>query len=418
MLSRIGLKRGLSSSLKVFSPSKTNFLSAQKAFSPIEVDSRLNFNITTSREPSSKSLSAIDLALTTNTPINTWTKDQIREIYNTPLMELVHQSQVQHRKYHDPREVQLCTLLSIKTGGCTEDCKYCAQSSRYDTGLKAEKMIKVDEVMEKARQAKENGSTRFCMGAAWRDMTGRKSGLKRIGEMVSRINNELGMETCVTLGMVDEKQAAALADAGLTAYNHNIDTSREHYPNVISTRTYDERLETIKNVQRAGIKACTGGILGLGETVEDHVGFLYTLATMENHPESLPINRLVAIKGTPMEKELSDLPSNSERKLKFENILKTIATARLIMPESIIRLAAGRYTMKEHEQFLCFMAGCNAIFTGERMLTTMCNGWDEDIEMLRKWGLKPMKSFRKEKLPFKSDISDENPRPEATSAVI
>lgn len=418
MLSRICFKRGLFSSLKTYSPSKTNILSAQKAFSPIEVDPRLNFNITTSREQGSKNLSAIDLALATKIPINTWTKDQIREIYNTPLMELVHQSQVQHRKYHDPQEVQLCTLLSIKTGGCTEDCKYCAQSSRYDTGLKAEKMIKIDEVMEKARQAKENGSTRFCMGAAWRDMTGRKSGLKRIGEMVSRINNELGMETCVTLGMVDEKQAAALADAGLTAYNHNIDTSREHYPKVISTRTYDERLETIKNVQRAGIKACTGGILGLGETVEDHVGFLYTLATMENHPESLPINRLVAIKGTPMEKELSSLPSNSERKLKFENILKTIATARLIMPESIIRLAAGRYTMKEHEQFLCFMAGCNAIFTGERMLTTMCNGWDEDIEMLRKWGLKPMKSFRKEKHPFKNDISDETPRPEATSVVI
>lgn len=403
-------------SLKVSSPAKSNILSAQKAFSPIEVDPRLNFNITTSNEQTTNHLKAIDLALTTKTPINTWTKDQIREIYNTPLMELVHQSQIQHRKHHNPQEVQLCTLLSIKTGGCTEDCKYCAQSSRYDTGLKAEKMIKMDEVMEKARQAKANGSTRFCMGAAWRDMTGRKSGLKRIGEMVSRINNELGMETCVTLGMVDENQAADLAKAGLTAYNHNIDTSREHYPKVISTRTYDERLNTIKNVQRAGIKACTGGILGLGETEEDHIGFLYTLATMENHPESLPINRLVAIKGTPMEKELSELPKNSERKLKFENILKTIATARLIMPESIIRLAAGRYTMKEHEQFLCFMAGCNAIFTGERMLTTMCNGWDEDIEMLRKWGLRPMKSFRKEKLPTKKDISEDAPRPEATLA--
>lgn len=252
--------------------------------------------------------------------------------------------------------------------------------------------------MEKARIAKMNGSTRFCMGAAWRDMAGRKSGLKKIGEMVKRINDDLEMETCVTLGMVDEKQAEELARSGLTAYNHNIDTSREHYPSVISTRTFDDRLQTIKNVQKAGIKACTGGILGLGETPDDHISFLHTLATMEYHPESLPINRLVPIKGTPMEKEISELPGDSIRKLKFELILKTIATARLIMPHSIIRLAAGRYTMKEHEQFLCFMSGCNAIFTGEKMLTTMCNGWDEDIEMLKKWGLRPMKSFRKEKL--------------------
>jgi biotin synthase len=189
----------------------------------------------------------------------------------------------------------------------------------------------------------------------------------------------------------------------------DIDTSREHYPSVISTRTFDDRLETIKNVQDAGISACTGGILGLGETPDDHVSFLYTLATMEKHPESLPINRLVPIKGTPMESELSELPKDSSRKLKFEHILKTIATARLIMPESIIRLAAGRYTMKEHEQFLCFMSGCNAIFTGEKMLTTMCNGWDEDITMLNKWGLRPMKSFRKSKLQPSEVSKTESP---------
>lgn len=338
-------------------------------------------------------LNAIDLAIQSK-PHNTWTKDQIREIYNTPLQELMFQAQLQHRKFHNPSEVQLCTLLSIKTGGCTEDCKYCAQSSRYDTGTEAEKLIKLEEVKKAAIKAKENGSTRFCMGAAWRDMNGRKSGLKKISEMVKWINDELKMETCVTLGMVDENQANMLKDAGLTAYNHNIDTSREHYPNVISTRTYDDRLKTIKNVQKAGLKACTGGILGLGETAEDHIGFLYTLATMDKHPESLPINRLVPIKGTPMEAELSKLPADLTRKLKFDAILRTIATARLIMPESIIRLAAGRYTMKEHEQFLCFLGGCNAIFTGEKMLTTMCNGWDEDIAMLKKWGLKPMKSFR------------------------
>lgn len=336
---------------------------------------------------------AIDLAVNSK-PRNSWTREQISEIYHTPLQELMFQAQIQHRNYHNPAEVQLCTLLNIKSGGCTEDCKYCSQSSRYDTGMKAEKLIQLDEVKEAAIKAKENGSTRFCMGAAWRDMSGRKSGLKKIVNMVEWINKELKMETCVTLGMVDENQANMLKDAGLTAYNHNIDTSREHYPNVISTRTYDDRLKTIKNVQKVGLKACTGGILGLGETEDDHIGFLYTLATMDKHPESLPINRLVPIKGTPMEKELSELPKDLTRKLKFDAILRTIATARLLMPESIIRLAAGRYTMKEHEQFLCFMAGCNAIFTGEKMLTTMCNGWDEDIEMLRKWGLKPMKPFR------------------------
>lgn len=400
MTSRYLTKRALSSQLsRVLAPSNTSPLNSRR-INAASVDSSINFNISVSSGTGNESsMKAIDLALTTTMPLNSWTKAQIREIYNTPLMELVFQSQIQHRKYHDPQEVQLCTLLSIKTGGCTEDCKYCAQSTRYDTGTNAERMISVDEVMKAARTAKANGSTRFCMGAAWRDMTGRKSGLKRISQMVSQINQELGMETCVTLGMVDKKQAAGLAEAGLTAYNHNIDTSREHYPKVISTRSYDDRLQTIRNVQDAGIKACTGGILGLGETEEDHIGFLYTLATMEKHPESLPINRLVPIKGTPMEEEISSLPRESGRRLKFEHILKTIATARLIMPESIIRLAAGRYTMKEHEQFLCFMSGCNAIFTGEKMLTTMCNGWDEDIQLLQKWGLRPMKSFNKSTMP-------------------
>lgn len=322
-----------------------------------------------------------------------WTRQQISEIYHTPLMELVFQAQVQHRKYHDPSQVQLCTLLNIKSGGCSENCGYCAQSSRHDTGLKAEKMVDVELVMEKARQAKANGLTRFCMGAAWRDMTGRKLAMKRIGEMVTRINNELGMETCVTLGMLNQQQAHQLAEAGLTAYNHNIDTSREYYPEVITTRSFDDRLQTIEHVQKAGIKVCTGGILGLGETSEDHVSFLHTLASMLPHPESLPINRLVAIAGTPVAATIKALPKGSERLLSFDQILRTVATARLIMPTAIVRLAAGRYTMKDHEQFLCFMAGCNAIFTGEKMLTTMCNGWDEDIAMLSKWGLQPLPSF-------------------------
>ncbi|KAK6875394.1 Biotin synthase, mitochondrial [Candida tropicalis] len=338
---------------------------------------------------------AFDLAISSQ-PRSDWTKEQINEIYHTPLMELIHQAQIKHRKFHNPSEVQLCTLLSIKTGGCTENCSYCSQSqSHSETDVQAQKMVNIDEVMEKARIAKQNGSTRFCMGAAFREMKGRKSALNRISDMVKQINNELGMETCVTLGMIDEEQAKILKDSGLTAYNHNIDTSREHYPNVITTRTYDDRLKTIKNVQNAGIKACTGGILGLGETTDDHIGFLHTLSNMSPHPESLPINRLVPIKGTPIVDVLNKAPK--ERQLKFDSILRTIATARLIMPDSIIRLAAGRYTMKEHEQFLCFMSGCNAIFTGEKMLTTMCNGWDEDKAMLEKWGMKPMESFSKKK---------------------
>ncbi|ODV85907.1 hypothetical protein CANARDRAFT_22691 [[Candida] arabinofermentans NRRL YB-2248] len=373
-----------------------------------DIESSIPFNIETANQSqplheavqsqlnTGNQLNAIDIALNAEQPITTWTKEQISEIYNTPLNDLLFFSQVQHRKYHNSGKIQLCTLLSIKTGGCSEDCSYCAQSSKHDTGLKAEKLIDVETVFQKAKEAKLNGSTRFCMGSAWRDMTGRKSALKKISTMVSRINNELGLETCVTLGMINKEQAKTLADAGLTAYNHNIDTSREHYPNVITTRSYDDRLNTIKTVQNTEkIKVCTGGILGLGETKEDHVSFLYTLSNMDQHPESLPINRLVPIKGTPIEKELSSGKLPKERKLTFEAILKVIATARLIMPKSIIRLAAGRYTMKESEQLLCFMTGCNAIFTGERMLTTMCSGWEDDIAMLSKWGFTPMKSFEK-----------------------
>lgn len=336
---------------------------------------------------------ALHLALTSKTPINTWTRDQISSIFNLPLNDLMFYAQLQHRQHHNPREVQLCTLLSIKTGGCTEDCKYCSQSSHNDTGLKATKLLDLDSVFEKAKIAKQNNSTRFCMGSAWRDMKGRKSALKKIADMVKKINDELKMETCVTLGMINEEQTKVLQDAGLTAYNHNIDTSREHYKNVISTRSYDERLETIKNVNKSGIKACTGGILGMGETVDDHIGFLLTLSTMEKHPESLPINKLIAIKGTPIEKELKTI--YKDRKLELDNILRVISTARLLMPKSIIRLAAGRYTMKEHEQLLCFNSGVNAIFTGEKMLTTMCTGWDEDIAMLKKWGYVPMEAFKK-----------------------
>lgn len=280
--------------------------------------------------------------------------------------------------------------MNIKTGGCSEDCSYCAQSSRYaaTTGLKATKLSPVDSVLEAARIAKDKGSTRFCMGAAWRDMRGRKTSLKNIKSMVEGVR-ALEMEVCVTLGMIDKAQAEDLKSAGLTAYNHNVDTSREHYPSVITTRSYDERLETLEAVRQAGVNVCSGGILGLGETPEDHVGLIHTVATLKAHPESFPVNALVPIKGTPM---------GDKKRIPFDAILRTIATARLVMPKTIIRIAAGRTTMSEAEQILCFSAGANAIFTGEKMLTTDAVGWEADEVMFEKYGLKPMKSFTRGQL--------------------
>lgn len=324
---------------------------------------------------------AFQRATTASGPRNDWTKEEIAHIHQTPLMELAFAAGTLHRRFHEAGRVQLCTLMNIKTGGCSEDCSYCAQSSRYNTGLKATKLSTVDSVLEAARIAKGNGSNRFCMGAAWRDMRGRKSGLKNIVQMVKGVR-EMGMEACVTLGMLNKEQALELKEAGLTAYNHNLDTSREHYPNVITTRSYDERLETIENVRQAGIHVCSGGILGLGETPQtDHVGLIHTLATLPSHPESFPVNRLVAIPNTPM---------YGSEPVKLEDLVRCIATARLVMPKTIVRLAAGRVEMPESEQMLCFMAGANAIFTGEKMLTTPCNGWDEDKAMFERWGLQPM----------------------------
>ncbi|KXL47749.1 MAG: hypothetical protein FE78DRAFT_325033, partial [Acidomyces sp. 'richmondensis'] len=278
-------------------------------------------------------------AVSANSPRYDWTRDEIREIYNTPLMELAFQSGTIHRRFHRPSAIQMCTLMNIKTGGCSEDCSYCAQSSRYNTGLKAGKMSSVESVLEAARIAKRNGSTRFCMGAAWRDMRGRKTSLKNVKAMVEGIR-AMDMEVCVTLGMIDEKQAEELAAAGLTAYNHNLDTSREHYPSIITTRSYDERLQTLSNVRQAGINVCSGGILGLGEKPEDHIGLLHTVSTLPAHPESFPVNALVPIKGTP----LGDKLPAGKRPIPFDAMLRTIATARLIMPATIIRIAAGRTT--------------------------------------------------------------------------
>ncbi|KAI1770326.1 biotin synthase [Hypoxylon cercidicola] len=330
-------------------------------------------------------------AVSATRPRNNWTRDEIAAIHSHPLMDLVHQASIVHRRFHNPAEVQLCTLMNIKTGGCTEDCSYCAQATRHQkgTGLQAKKVETVESVLEAAREARANGSTRFCMGAAWRDMRGRKNSLRNIADMIRGVR-ALGMEACVTLGMIDGEQAKELKAAGLTAYNHNVDTSREFYPSIISTRTYDERLQTLGYVRDAGINVCSGGILGLGETTTDRVGLLHTVSTLPTHPESFPVNALVPIKGTP----LGDRPP-----LDFTNMLRTIATARIIMPATIVRIAAGRKTMSEEKQALCFMAGANAIFTGEKMLTTECNGWDEDKVMFDRWGLEPMKSFDKSPPP-------------------
>ncbi|KAL4954025.1 hypothetical protein BDW69DRAFT_146492 [Aspergillus filifer] len=329
---------------------------------------------------------ALREATAATAPRTNWSRDEIQQIYETPLNQLTYAAAAVHRRFHDPAAIQMCTLMNIKTGGCSEDCSYCAQSSRYDTGLKATKMSPVDDVLEKARIAKANGSTRFCMGAAWRDMRGRKTSLKNVKQMVSGVR-EMGMEVCVTLGMIDENQAKELKDAGLTAYNHNLDTSREFYPTIITTRSYDERLKTLSHVRDAGINVCSGGILGLGEADSDRIGLLHTVSSLPSHPESFPVNALVPIPGTPL---------GDKKMISFDKLLRTVATARIVLPATIVRLAAGRIALSEEQQVQCFMAGANAVFTGEKMLTTDCNGWDEDRAMFDKWGFYPMKSFEKE----------------------
>ncbi|KFY93213.1 hypothetical protein V500_03826 [Pseudogymnoascus sp. VKM F-4518 (FW-2643)] len=371
---RVRIPLSLSHSSRALVPSAKPQWLAQRAYGTV-VDGPVT---------ESKPASTFEKALTATAPRHNWTKQEIKEIYDTPLMKLAHAAGAVHQKFHDPAEIQMCTLINIKTGGCSEDCSYCAQSSRHNTGLEATKMIQVGTVLAAARVAKENGSTRFCMGAAWRDMRGRKTNLRNIKEMVKGVK-DLGMESCVTLGMIDLAQAKELKEAGLTAYNHNVDTSREFYPSVISTRTYDERLQTIAHANEAGLSVCTGGILGLGEEAKDHVGLLFTVATMPTHPESFPVNTLVPIKGTPL---------GDREQSPFDVTLRTIAAARLIMPKTIIRLAAGRTILSEEQQVLCFMAGANAVFTGEKMLTTACNGWEEDNKIFAKWGLRPMQSFQ------------------------
>lgn len=324
---------------------------------------------------------------------NDWTKQEIQNIYDLPFMELVHKAAAVHRTYFDPSEVQRCTLLSIKTGGCVEDCKYCSQSSRHKTAVKATPTLKLEEVLERATKAREAGSTRFCMGAAWRDvgeMKDRKA-FASVLQMVKGVRS-LGMEVCCTLGMLTADQAMQLKEAGLTAYNHNLDTSREFYPEIVTTRTYDERLKTLANVRAAGINVCSGGILGLGEKEHDRVGLLYTLATLESHPESVPINSLVQVAGTPLgdkgkENELGASPPTATE------MTRMIATARIVMPKTIVRLSAGRMSYSMSEQALMFMAGANSIFYGEQLLTTPNPQVQMDNELFKQLGLKGKEPF-------------------------
>ncbi len=317
---------------------------------------------------------------------NNWTLGEIKEVYDTPLLELIYKAGTLHRKFNNTAEVQVCTLLSIKTGGCSEDCAYCPQAARYDTGVGVQALMKKDEVLEYAQKAKNAGSTRFCMGAAWREVRDNRD-FDRVLDMVKGVN-EMGMEVCCTLGMLTETQAQKLADAGLYAYNHNLDTSKEHYKEIISTRTFEDRIETLDNVRKAGVSVCCGGIIGLGETHEDRIKMLHTLATMETHPESVPINALVPIKGTPLA---------SNEKVDIWDMVRMIATARVLMPATMVRLSAGRSDMSGAEQALCFMAGANSIFAGDKLLTTPNPSFDEDNTMFQLLGLQPRKAFKEEK---------------------
>ncbi len=308
-----------------------------------------------------------------------WTDEEIRAIYDLPLPDQLFRAQQVHRRYHDPQKVQLCTLLSIKTGGCPEDCAYCPQSAHYDTSVDSQRLLDVEHVVGMAQSARESGSTRFCMGAAWREVRN-GSEFEQILEMVRRVG-DLGLEVCCTLGMLQPGQAERLADAGLTAYNHNLDTGPDYYSNIISTRNFDDRLKTIESVRQAGISVCCGGILGMGESVTDRMALVRVLARFEPHPESVPVNTLVRVKGTPLE----DKPPVDSL-----DLVRMIATTRIVLPRSRVRLSAGRTEMSIETQALCFVAGANSIFCGEKLLTTPNPDQDQDQVLLGKLGLSPV----------------------------
>jgi biotin synthase len=310
-----------------------------------------------------------------------WQRGEVAEIYRTPLPPLLYRAQTVHRQFHPEDRVQTCQLLSIKTGGCPEDCGYCPQSAHYDAGVGREGLLDPEHVISVAREAAGRGVTRFCMGAAWRQAPeGRE--FQKVLEMVRGVS-ELGLEVCCTLGMLTERQAEQLKDAGLSAYNHNLDTSPEFYGSIITTRVYDDRLKTLAAVRKAGITVCCGGILGMGEREEDRIGLLLQLASLDPHPESVPINMLVRVAGTP----LANMPA-----LDPLEMVRAIATARILMPASRVRLAAGRKQLSQEAVTLCFLAGANSIFVGEKLLTTPNPGRDEDEELLQNLGMKPLES--------------------------
>lgn len=308
-----------------------------------------------------------------------WTRAEIRALFELPFPDLMYQAQTVHRMYFDPVQVQISTLLSIKTGGCPEDCAYCPQAAQHDTGLKAAKLMEVEAVLEEARAAKAAGASRFCMGAAWRSPKDRD--LDAVCAMIEGVKS-LGMESCVTLGMLSPTQAMRLKDAGLDYYNHNLDTSPEFYGEIITTRTYQDRLDTLSNVRDAGISVCCGGIVGMGEGTDDRVGMIHALATLPTHPESVPINLLVQVEGTPL--------STGEARIDSFDFVRTIAVARIVMPASMVRLSAGREDMTDELQTLCLLAGANSIFYGPKLLTTPNPGQDRDMALLARLGMERM----------------------------
>lgn len=307
------------------------------------------------------------------------TRRDVSAIYHTPVLELIARASDVHRRHHDPSEVQVCVLLSVKTGGCPEDCSYCPQAARYQTAVDPHALMNVDDVLDAARRAKASGATRFCMGAAWREI---KDGpqFDRVLAMIRGVRDLGGLEVCCTLGMLTADQAQRMKQAGLDAYNHNLDTSEEYYDKIITTRTYQDRLDTLEHVRAAGISVCCGGIVGLGETDDDRISMLHTLATLPEPPESVPINALVAVEGTPLE---------ANARVQIWEMLRTIATARILMPTALVRLSAGRVHMSESDQALCFLAGANSIFGGEKLLTTANPEVDQDRRMFERLGLKP-----------------------------
>ena len=313
---------------------------------------------------------------------NDWKLEEIKEIYERPLFELIFDAATIHRQNNSYGEVQISSLLSIKTGGCSEDCAYCPQAVRYNTGVEVHALMTQEEVIQAAENAKAGGASRFCMGAAWREIRDNRD-FDRVLEMVKGVN-ALGMEVCCTLGMLTGQQAERLAEAGLYAYNHNVDTSEEYYGNIIHTRTYDDRLHSLAAIRKAGLSVCSGGIIGMGESVEDRIKMLLTLATLSEHPDSVPINTLVPVKGTPLE---------NSAPVPFDELVRMVATARIVMPKAAVRLSAGRLKMSIPEQALCFLAGANSIFAGDKLLTTPNPEYSEDMKMFGILGLTPRAAF-------------------------